>query len=214
MPRTRIKICGIRDVDTALAAADAGADAIGFMFHPKSVRFIEPEEAADIAVMLPPLVSTVAVFVNPTLERFMDIEEACPTTHTQLHGEESEELVRECAPVIKAVRFDPGTIAADLKRWSAMPEVDAILVDGSAGGQGETFDWSALAAVRDREQIDTPLIIAGGLTPANVGEAIRAVRPWGVDVSSGVECSPGQKDIAMIEAFCAAVLKADASLAG
>lgn len=214
MARTRIKVCGVRDVDTALAAAGSGADAIGFMFHPKSVRFVEPEDAAGIAVMLPPLVSTVAVFVNPTLDRFMDIEEACPTTHTQLHGEESEDLVRECAPVIKAVRFDPATIATELKRWSAMPEIDAILVDGSAGGQGEAFDWAALAAVRDREGIDTPLIIAGGLTPANVGEAIRAVRPWGVDVSSGVESSPGRKDPALIEAFCRAAQRADAALCG
>lgn len=213
MARTRIKVCGIRDIESALAAADAGADAIGFMFHPRSVRFIEPDAAADIAVMLPPLVSTVAVFVNPTLDRFMDIEEACPTTHTQLHGEESEELVRECAPVIKAVRFDPATIAAELKRWSVMPEVDAILVDGSAGGRGETFDWSALAAASGRERIDTPIIIAGGLTPANVGEAIRAVRPWAVDVSSGVESSPGRKDPALIEAFCDAVQRADAAIA-
>jgi phosphoribosylanthranilate isomerase len=214
MSRTRIKICGIRDVDSALAAAEAGADAIGFVFHPKSVRFVEPEEAADIAVMLPPLVSTVAVFVNPSLDKFMEMEELCPTTHTQFHGEEREELIRECAPVIKAVKFDAATIAAELKRWNAMPEVDAILVDGSAGGAGESFDWGALAAVRDRERIDTPLIIAGGLTPANVGEAIRVVRPWAVDVSSGVERAPGVKDPALMEAFCAAVMRADAALTG
>jgi phosphoribosylanthranilate isomerase len=214
MSRTRIKICGIRDTDAALVAAECGADAIGFVFHPKSVRFVEPEEAADIAVMLPPLVSTVAVLVNPTLDKFMDLEEACPTTHTQLHGDEREELVRECAPIIKAVKFDAATIAAELKRWNAMPEVDAILVDGSEGGQGESFDWAVLAQVRDRENIETPLIIAGGLTAANVGEAIRAVRPWAVDVSSGVERSPGVKDPALIEAFCAAVMKADAAMLG
>ena len=209
MPRTRIKICGIRTPEAAAAAASAGADAIGFMFHPHSRRFIEPEDAAAIVVGLPPMIVSVAVFVNPTLDKFMEFEELCPTTHTQLHGDEDEALVRECAPVIKAIRFDKTTIRAELSRWAALPEVDAILVDGSAGGMGTAFDWSVLSPlVRETPK---PIILAGGLTPDNVGGAIRTVRPFAVDVSSGVETDgiPGQKNPALIEAFCAAVRRAD-----
>ncbi len=209
MPRTRIKICGIRDEESAFAAADAGADAIGLVFYPRSPRYIEPEEAWQLVGMLPPFVSSVGLFVNADLERFMNIEEQCPTDLSQLHGQESEELVRQCGPnVIKAIRFDPAVIEAELARWDRIDEVDAVLVDGSAGGQGTAFDWPALAAARER--LHKPLILAGGLTPDNVGEAIRIVRPFAVDVSSGVESSPGVKEPELIEAFCRAVRRADA----
>lgn len=208
--RTRIKICGIRDEEALFAAADAGADAVGFVFHPASQRFIEPEEAWELVGMLPPFVASVGLFVNAPVEKFMAMEEACPTTFTQLHGNEKLDIVKQCGPgVIKAVKFDKATIAEDLGRWDAVDEVDAILVDGSSGGAGETFEWSALADVKHRTS--KPLIIAGGLTPANVAEAIRIVRPWGVDVSSGVESSPGEKDTRLIEQFCRAVMKADAA---
>jgi phosphoribosylanthranilate isomerase len=210
MARTRIKICGIRDEDGLKGACGAGADAVGFVFHPKSRRFIEPEDAAELLLFTPPFVATVGLFVNPSLEAFMRIEEACPTTHTQLHGEEPPSLVEECAPVIKAVRFDPATIAAELARWGAMVEVDAILVDGSAGGEGKALDWAELA--KHRAAVSKPLILAGGLTPENVGEAIRVVRPYAVDVSSGVESEPGVKDAKLMEAFCRAVRRADAAL--
>lgn len=208
MNRTRIKICGVRDADAALAAAEAGADAIGFVFVRSSVRYVEPEEAYGIMAGLPPFVSTVGLFVNPSVDLFCDTEETCPTTYTQFHGNEDAALVRQCGPgVIKAVRFDPDSIAADLARWDAVDEVDAILVDGSAGGEGVSFDWSKLAPLVDN--IAKPIILAGGLTPENVGEAIRAVRPYGVDVSSGVERERGVKDAGLIEAFCRAVRRAD-----
>lgn len=211
MPRTRIKICGITDETGLFAAADAGADAVGFVFSPKSKRFIEPDEAFELAGMLPPFVSTVALFVDASVERFMEMEEQCPTSFSQLHGDESEEIVEACGPgVIKAIKFDAKTIEQQLNRWNDLDEVDAILVDGSAGGEGQTFEWEALARLRDR--CNKPLIVAGGLTPKNVEEAIRIVRPFAVDVSSGVESSPGEKDPALIEAFCRAVRRADARL--
>lgn len=208
MSRTRIKICGIRDEEALFAAADAGADAVGFVFHPQSKRFIDPDEAWELVGMLPPFVSSVGLFVNAQVEKFMSMEELCPTSFSQLHGTEKPDLVKQCGPgVIKGVRFDKATIGDELMKWDAIDEVDAILVDGSAGGEGQTFEWSDLASVKGK--ITKPLILAGGLTAENVGEAIRIVRPWGVDVSSGVEKAPGEKDRAMIEAFCRAVQKAD-----
>ena len=209
MARTRIKICGVRDLDTALAAAEAGADAVGFMFVKSSARYVDPEDAAGIMLSLPPMVSTVGVFMNTPLEEFEDVEEVCPTIYTQLHGQEDETLVKECGPgVIKGLRFLPESTAEELKRWNAVDEVDAILVDGSAGGEGQTFDWKALKAML--KGIEKKIILAGGLTVENVGEAIRAVRPWAVDVSSGVERARGEKDAKLIEKFCAAVRAADA----
>lgn len=209
MPRTRIKICGIRDEEAAFAAADAGADAIGLVFYPQSPRYIEPEEAWELVGMLPPFVSSVGLFVNADLDRFMSIEEQCPTDLSQLHGQEREDLVRQCGPnVIKAIRFDADTIAKELERWDKLAEVDALLIDGSAGGAGTSFDWSALAAAK--HCTGKPIILAGGLNPENVGAAIRAVRPFAVDVSSGVESAPGVKDPELIEAFCRAVQRADA----
>lgn len=205
--RTRVKICGIRDDASARAAAEAGADAIGFVFARSSPRHIEPAEAAMIMAGLPPLVVTVGLFVNPSLDDFCAVEEQCPTHYTQFHGAEPEPLVRQCGPdIIKAVRFNADTIAADLAKWDRIDEVAAILVDGSAGGMGESFDWSALRA--PAEACAKPIILAGGLTPENVAEAIRAVRPWAVDVSSGVERERGVKDPALIRAFCAAVREA------
>jgi phosphoribosylanthranilate isomerase len=152
--------------------------------------------------------------VDAPLERVCDVEETCPTDLSQLHGNESEELARECGPnVIKAVRFDPATIEQELRRWDEVEEVAAILVDGSAGGEGKPLDWGALGKHTARRGGDAkPIILAGGLTPDNVGEAIRLVRPAGVDVSSGVESSRGVKDTKLIEAFCAAVHRADSAL--
>lgn len=211
MGRTRIKICGIRDAENALVAAEAGADAIGFMFYRESPRHIEPEDAREIMDILPPMVSTVGVFVNPSIEKFCDCEETCPTNYVQLHGQEDEELVRQCGPwLLRAVRYDPATIRTELERWDEIDEVDAILVDGSLGGQGVALDWSGLAEAM--QGIKTPIYLAGGLTPENVGEAIRVVRPYGVDVSSGVEKERGVKDPALIRAFCEAVRAADRSL--
>jgi phosphoribosylanthranilate isomerase len=206
--RTRIKICGIRDELAAHAAAEAGADAIGFMFVESSVRYIEPEEAYAIMTGLPPLVASVGVFADAGVDEFSDVEEACPTIYSQLHGDEDEELVKSCGPdVIKAVRFEPATIARELERWGAVEEVCAILVDGSSGGAGVAFEWEQL--VPHLERVSKPLILAGGLTFENVERAVRAVRPYAVDVSSGVERERGVKDAGMIAAFCEAVRRAD-----
>lgn len=208
MHRTRIKICGIKDSDHALAAAEAGADAVGFMFYRESPRFVEPEDARSIMDTLPPMVSTVGVFVNPSIEKFCDCEELCPTNYVQLHGTESQEMVRQCGPwLIRAVRYDAATIKTELATWDAIDEVDAILVDGSLGGQGVALDWNGLAEAT--AGVKTPIFLAGGLTPENVGEAIRVVRPYGVDVSSGVEVERGVKDAGLIRAFCEAVRDAD-----
>ena len=208
MPRTRIKICGIRDRDTAFIAAEHGADALGFVFAKASPRYIEPEDAYDIICALPPFISTVGLTVNAKVEQFDDIQEAAPFDLAQLHGNESVPLAKEyMTPVIKAIQYKPETITDDLARWNPVHEVVALLIDGSAGGEGQTFDWNALAEIKG--SIVHPIILAGGLTPDNVGEAIRIVQPFAVDVSSGVESDRGIKDPAKIAAFCQAVQDAD-----
>lgn len=208
MDRTRIKVCGLRDVAAIEAAIDAGADALGFVFVEDSPRFIEPGRAWGLVGALPPFVTSVGLFRDASLEEFCAIEQLCPTNLSQLHGTEGDNLVRDCGPgVIKAVRFDPQTIEDQLKKYDAFEEVDAILVDGSPGGEGSAFDWSRLAEAVSG--IATPIIVAGGLDPENVGDAIRALRPFGVDVSSGVESSRGVKDAGRIRAFCQAVREAD-----
>ena len=191
-----------------MAAVDAGADAIGFMFVRASPRAIDPEQAYEIMAGLPPLVASVGVFADPDVDEFSDIEETCPTIYTQLHGDEDVDLVQQCGPdVIKAIRFDEATIAESLARWDEVDEVCAILIDGGSGGMGVAFDWALLTP--HLEHISKPIILAGGLTPENVGHAIREVRPYAVDVSSGVEREKGVKDAGLIEAFCKAVREAD-----
>lgn len=213
MSRTRIKICGITTLDDAIAAVDAGADAIGFVFVENTPRWINPEQALKIAEAIPPFVTAVAVFRDPTLDWFMDVIDACPTRAVQVHGAHvSEQLIQAMSPgLIRALTFDASSIASDLEHWSSTDGVEMLLVDGSAGGEGTPFDWSALAAVRDRCAV--PLLVAGGLTPESVGSAIQAVRPFAVDVSSGVEAAPGRKDHAKVASFCEAVRRADADLA-
>jgi phosphoribosylanthranilate isomerase len=207
MTRTRIKVCGITSVEQALAAAEAGADAIGLMFAPKSPRRIDIETAIEIIEVLPPFVTPVGVFQlrtgnEPELAEWW--EEWC-----QLHGGEDESLIEHVAEehrIIRGFHFD----AAHVRRWEHCTDIEALLIDGSAGGKGEAFDHTALASMMD--EITRPVILAGGLTPQNVGEAIRAVRPYGVDVSSGVESSPGVKEPDLIRHFCDAVREADAAV--
>ncbi len=206
--RTRIKICGVRDAETARVAADAGADAIGLVFVEKSPRFVTPEVAWAIVQTLPPFVASVGLFVDASVDEYAEIEQRCPTDFGQLHGSEPEKTVRACGPrLIKAVQFSEKTIENDLRYWSGIEEVDAVLVDGSPGGEGTALDWNALAQVKDA--CAKPLILAGGLTPGNVAEAVRVVKPYAVDVSSGVERERGVKDHARIAAFCAAVRGVD-----
>lgn len=208
--RTRIKVCGVRDAEAAHVAAEHGADAVGFVFVESSPRFITPEDAWPVVQSLSPFVMSVGLFVNASVDQYAEAEQVCPTDFGQLHGKEAEKTVRACGPrLFKAIQFNPKTIENDLRFWSGIDEVDAVLVDGSAGGAGTTLDWNALSEVRGA--CAKPLILAGGLTPENVGDAIAALRPYAVDVSSGVESQRGVKDHAKIAAFCAAVRDADAS---
>jgi len=199
--RTRIKICGITTPEAATAAVDAGADAIGLVFAQGSPRCIDAPTATRLLEMIPPLVITVGVYrdLRPDSDPMTD-----RVGMLQLHGGEDETLIAGLAePVIRGFPFSPEAIA----RWDACPNVAALLVDGPRGGTGEVFDHRSLAALANT--ITRPVFLAGGLTPDNVGDAIRVVRPYAVDVSSGVESAPGVKDPSLIAAFCDAVRRAD-----
>lgn len=209
--RTRVKVCGITSFDDAAAAVEIGADAVGFVMVPDTPRSIEPDDAAEILDALPPFVTAVGVVRDLDVDTYCEYEQRCPCHLMQLHGKETEKTVAACGPgVIKAFRYDPATIRSQLERWGAIDEVDAVLIDGSDGGAGQAFDWYELAEIlpTDYEKL---VIIAGGLNPGNVGDAIRAIRPWAVDVSSGVEAEPGVKQPDKIEAFMRAVRDADES---
>jgi phosphoribosylanthranilate isomerase len=211
MPRTRIKFCGITSEKDAFAAVEAGADAIGFVFEKSSKRYVEPENAWDYACAVPPFVMKVGLLVNPTLDSYDAARELFPFDLGQLHGDEPEKTVSECGPdLIKAIRFDESTIESEIARWNIVHQIDALLIDGSTGGQGEAFDWAKLAP--HVAKCDHPIILAGGLTPENVGEAIRTLRPYAVDVSTGIEDSPGVKSAAKMAAFVEAVREADESV--
>ncbi|MHC4081574.1 MAG: phosphoribosylanthranilate isomerase [Planctomycetota bacterium] len=200
---TRTKICGITSPDLARIAVEAGADAIGMVIDvPHSPRSISFETAEEILRVAPAPVMSIAVVQDPDPA----LADRWPGTWFQLHGDEDEALVGRFARakhVIKGFRFDPQQV----KRWNDCPHVEILLIDGSSGGRGETFRHEELAALMP--QITKPVVLAGGLTPQNVGPAIRAVRPFAVDVSSGVETSPGVKDPQLIKEFCAAVVEAD-----
>lgn len=208
--RTRIKVCGITNPDDALAAIDAGADAIGFVFVENTPRYIQPKRAAEIMFALPPFINAVGVIQDLDVDQFCALEYECPAHMSQLHGREPVDVVQACGPgVIKAFKYEDATIKSQLERWAKIEEVDALLIDGSEGGTGETFDWSKLAP--HLENYPKPIIIAGGLDASNVAQVIKTLRPYAVDVSSGVESAPGKKDHDKIAQFCAAVRAADAS---
>lgn len=193
----RVKICGITRLEDALAAARLGADAVGFNFWPRSKRHLTPAAAAAIVGRLPPSVASFGVFVDPTRAELEEALAVSGVGAAQLHGDEPPALcVGLPVPVVKALRVRNGH---DLARLASY-EVRAFLLDSPSagyGGSGATFDWT-IAAAAARE---LPVLLAGGLTPENVAEAVRMVRPLGVDVASGVESSPGVKDIARMEAF-------------
>jgi phosphoribosylanthranilate isomerase len=209
--RTRIKICGIRSVEHAQAAVHAGADAIGLMFAGGSSRYLGHfDDAVAILDVLPAFITPVGVF-QLTGKPDTDYDNWSLTERwVQLHGDEDEiimrDIVRPPQRIIRGFRFDPDQV----RRWNDCEAVEALLIDGPAGGSGEPFDHKQLAAMMP--ELSKPVILAGGLTPENVGEAIRIVRPFAVDVSSGVERSPGEKDPELIRAFCDAVRAADATL--
>jgi len=210
--RTRIKICGIRDPGLGLAAAEAGADAIGLVFHAASPRAVDPEAARTIVGALPPFVTTVGLFVNLDARAVRDILGRVPLSMLQFHGDETPEFCDQFGvPWIRAVRVGTGV---DLVEWEGrFSRAAALLLDaqvpGQFGGTGATFDWSLVPPSLSR-----PVVLSGGLDAANVGRAIRAVRPWAVDVSSGVEGQRGVKDPARIEEFVRSVRDADARAGG
>jgi phosphoribosylanthranilate isomerase len=204
--RTRVKICGITRVPDAQEAARAGADAIGLVFYPPSPRFLRLEQARALRRALPPFVSAVALFVNPSVEEVQRVLETVRPDALQFHGEESPEFCeRFGVPYLKACRVRQGVDLLEYLRpysgasgWLADAYVEAY------GGTGTSFDWSVVPPQRA-----LPLVLSGGLTCDNVGDAIRIVRPWGVDVSSGVESAKGIKDAGRIAAFIEEVRNAD-----
>lgn len=204
--RTRIKICGITRVQDARAAAECGADAIGLVFYPPSPRYLSTERAVELRDALPPFVQTVALFVNPDAAQVAQVLQRVRPGLLQFHGEETPEFCGQFGvPFVKACRMRPGGDALEYLR--PFSRAAAWLFDSHVpeyGGVGEGFDLSLLPAVKEK-----PVILSGGLSPASVAEAIRRVRPWGVDVSSGVESAKGVKDAAKIAAFVAEVRNAD-----
>ncbi len=207
--RTRIKICGITRPEHAQAAAQAGADAIGLVFYPPSPRFLDIDQARAVAQATGPFVSRVAVFVNPEPSLVHRVLEHVPVEVLQFHGEETPAFCASFArPWLKAARVAPGL---DLVRYlSPFDAAAGWLLDSwrrdEYGGTGESFDWQVIPQSTLR-----PLILSGGLSAATVGEAVRRIRPWAIDVSSGVEISKGHKDPVLIRQFVEAVREADRS---
>ncbi|MCE2998751.1 MAG: phosphoribosylanthranilate isomerase [Betaproteobacteria bacterium] len=205
--KTRIKICGITRLEDGLAAARLGADAIGLVFYEPSPRAVTPEQARAIADVLPPFVTTVGLFVNAEAARVREVLAAVPLQMLQFHGDESPKF---CSgfdrPFLKALRVRAGVdllqCVKDFKCASGLL-LDAW-VEGMRGGTGATFDWSLVP-----RQLPLPVVLSGGLDPSNIQSAVRAVQPWAVDVSSGVESAKGIKDAAKIEAFINGVRNAD-----
>ncbi len=210
-----VKICGITNLADGEAAIEAGADALGFVFYEKSPRSVTPEAAAEIIRQLPPFVMKVGVFVNAAPETVLRVAGECGLTLLQFHGDEAPDFCRQFGLMsMKALRVrDEGSLQTLLEY-----STDAWLLDAYSphqpGGTGETFNWNLATQAQSWGR---PIFLAGGLTPENVGTAIAQVRPFGVDVSSGVEASPGRKDHAKVKAFvkaakAAAALAADNSL--
>jgi phosphoribosylanthranilate isomerase len=204
--RTRVKICGITRVQDAAAAAASGADAIGFVFYAPSPRCVSVERAMELRDALPPFVQTVALFVNPEPGQVDDVIRRLGPSMLQFHGDEAAGFcARFGTPWLKACRVKPGVDL--LEYFRSYPGASGWLADAYVegyGGAGQSFDWSQVPPERDR-----PLVLSGGLGVDNVREAIRRVRPWAVDVSSGVESAKGIKDAAKIAAFIQEVKNAD-----
>lgn len=206
--RTRVKICGIREPAHARIAAEAGADAIGLVFYAPSPRFVSNEAAAAVAAVLPPYVAAVGLFVDAPESDVRKVLAEVPLDLLQFQGDEPPDFCASFGkPFVRAVRMEPGTDLLEYTR--RFSRAKALMLDahspGTPGGTGLTFDWSAVPA-----GLPMPVILSGGLTAANVGRAVREVRPWAVDVSSGVESSRGVKDPRRIVEFIRSVRREDA----
>ena len=208
MKRTRVKICGIKEAKHALVAADAGADAIGMVFYRDSPRYVTPGTAANIFAVLPPYVTTVGLFVDASDRKIRQTLKEVHLDLLQFHGSEEPDF---CASFgVPYVRAVPMGADVDLLEYAGrFATARALLLDahvpGEAGGTGRTLDWTSIP--RD---LPMPVILSGGLTPENVGRAVREVKPWAVDVSSGVEASRGSKDPQKIVDFIRSVRREDA----
>jgi phosphoribosylanthranilate isomerase len=207
-PRTRVKICGIREPLHAKVAAEAGADAIGLVFYAPSPRFVSVDAAAAIAATLPPYVSAVGLFVNEEAAAIERILDAVRLDLLQFQGDEPPEFCASFGvPWVRAVRMEAGTDLIEYAR--RFSSARALMLDahvpGEPGGTGRSFDWDRIP--RD---LPIPIILSGGLNPGNVGRAVREVRPWAVDVSSGVESGRGSKDPGKIVDFIRSVRLEDA----
>lgn len=203
-----VKICGVRDAATARALAEVGVDAIGLNFYPRSVRYVDAETAAGITAVLPASTSALGLFVNAPLDEVVGTVRRVGLNHVQLHGDESVEWAAELQRALPGVslyrawRCGPDGLESlgrylDESRERGVTWAGVILdaaVAGIYGGTGERAPWDLIGAAY-RHEVWPPLILAGGLTPDNVGDGVRQVRPWGVDTASGVESSPGEKDL-------------------
>ncbi len=207
---TRIKICGLTREADVDAAVQAGADAIGLVMYAASPRAVTAERARVLARRLPPFVTPVLLFVNPTPAELERALQAVPDALLQFHGDESPgDCVRSGRPFLRAARMAPGFDLLDFALRH--PDAQAILLDAHVegyGGGGKAFDWSLIPA-----NVPRPVVLSGGLNPANVTDGMLAVRPWAVDVSSGVESAKGIKDAGLMRRFCDAVRDADARMA-
>ena len=204
--KTRVKICGITREEDLRAVAEAGADAFGLVFYPPSPRCLSLERARELASAAPPFLTSVALFVNASAADVEQVVDSVRPHQLQFHGEETPDFCRSFGvPYVKACRAKKGVDL--LEYWRPFSDACGWLADAwveEYGGVGAGFDWSLVPEVRER-----PLVLSGGLDPENVGQAIRRVKPWGVDVSSGVESAKGIKDATRIAAFIAEVRNAD-----
>ena len=202
----KVKICGITNRDDAQAAVAAGADALGFVMYKKSPRWVEPDVVRAIIAELPPFVLPIGVFVNEEVETVQRRVDECGFALAQLHGDENASYCQQLGrPVLKALRLKDRGSFLRLAEFQGRAGVRGFLLDAFSdqayGGTGHTADWTLAAEVAGT----VPILLAGGLTPANVADAVRLVRPYGVDVSSGVELSPGKKNRGKVQAFIDAV---------
>ena len=215
MPRTRIKICGITSREDALAACEAGADAIGLILYaPASQRQIDANTAREIAMAMPPLVSIIGVTVDCPPNRVRQLLAHIPLSAVQMHGKESVQDLRAVQPTAAIKKLTAGTeLRHEAESWAKaiVPNLSALLIDSRVGGSGVESDWSmveSFLAEIDRAAFP-PFVMAGGLSPQNVGDVVRRFAPWAVDVSSGVEDSPGRKSPKLMTDFVKAVRQAE-----
>jgi len=209
---TKVKICGITNIDDALAALDSGADQIGLNFYSKSVRYISPDKARQLVELLPKRLETVGVFVNETIETVLATAAQVGLDGIQLHGDEDPRYVHDLTKqtdrfIIKAFRVLPSFKVKDALDWKVTHQLFDTYSPSDRGGTGETFDWKVIAADM-HECFPVSAYLAGGLTPDNLAEAVGIVRPYAVDVASGVESSPGKKDHRKVASFIKAAKEA------